>query len=111
MKEFIKHKITGLLRTRVLLSVFGLILIYNKPNIAQWAVAILGMAMGVSAVDAWKGNRDGRGPVSGDTPRDPRNSYKISESREYNSSSERTVEQNQQLSSRDGSDKSSSGKA
>lgn len=96
MKEFLKHRVAGLMRTRVLLSILGLFIIYNKPNVAQWVVAILGMAMGVSAVDAWKGTSNGgKGQASGDINRNQEYSDKVSGIRVNHTASERTSQQDQ----------------
>lgn len=54
------HHLAGLLRTRVILSAIGLFVIYKQPSIGQWVVALVGMALGVSAIDAVKGRDYGR---------------------------------------------------
>jgi hypothetical protein len=55
----LKSRVSGLLRTRVILSIIGLIVMCRNPEIAQWVVAIVGLALGVSAIDAVKdGNRN-----------------------------------------------------
>lgn len=59
------HRLAGLLRTRVLLSGFGLFIIYQRPEIGQWVVILVGLALGVSAIDAIKGIKNGTD--SGDT--------------------------------------------
>lgn len=54
------HRLSGLLRTRVLLSAAGLFVLYSKPEIGQWVVMLVGLALGVSAIDAIKmGKKDG----------------------------------------------------
>lgn len=53
------HRLSGLLRTRVLLSLIGLYAMYKQPLIAQWVVALVGLALGVSAVDAYKNGTRG----------------------------------------------------
>lgn len=58
MKKSLYH-LTGLLRTRVIICVLGMILVQNKPSAGQWIVALCGMAVGVSAIDSWKDKRDG----------------------------------------------------
>ena len=60
----LKHRLSGLLRTRVLMSCVGLYIMYKQPSIGQWVVAIVGLALGVSAIDAWKGQNP-RGPNDG----------------------------------------------
>lgn len=58
----LKWKLINLLRTRVLLSVLGLICIKASPDNGQWIAMIVVSGMGVSAVEAWKGARDGTEP-------------------------------------------------
>ena len=53
------HRLAGLLRTRVILSAAGLFIIYKQPAIGQWVVILVGLALGVSAIDAVKGSGDG----------------------------------------------------
>ena len=50
------HRLSGLLRTRVILSLIGLYVLREIPQAGQWVVTLVGMALGVSAIDAWKGN-------------------------------------------------------
>lgn len=52
--------LTGLLRTRVIICVLGMVLVENRPSAGQWIVSLCGMAVGVSAIDAWKGAEHGR---------------------------------------------------
>ncbi len=54
------YHISGLLRTRVLISLLGMYLVQDHPNSGQWIVSLCGMAIGVSAIDAWKGVSDVR---------------------------------------------------
>lgn len=65
--QVVIHRLSGLLRTRVLLSLIGLWIMYKEPTIGPWVVSLIGLALGVSAVDAWKngsitgkGNEDGK---------------------------------------------------
>lgn len=58
MKCHLKFRLAGLLRTRVILSLIGLYVMTQHPEIAQWVVAICGLALGVSAVDAWRYKQD-----------------------------------------------------
>lgn len=59
--KIILHRITGLFRTRVILSMVGLYAMYKEPSIGPWVTGIVGLALGVSAVDAWKsGVNDGQ---------------------------------------------------
>ncbi len=51
--------LSGLLRTRVILALIGIAVVCFKPEVGQWVVSLVGMAAGVSAVDAWR-CRDGR---------------------------------------------------
>lgn len=53
------HRMAGLLRTRVILAGIGLIVLCKNPEVGQWVVALVGMALGVSAIDAIKGNKNG----------------------------------------------------
>lgn len=56
-----KSTLSGLLRTRVILSVLGLILVLIRPDQAQWICILVGMSLGVSAIDAMKqGASDGQ---------------------------------------------------
>lgn len=57
--EVVGQRLSGLLRTRVLLSAAGLVMLYVKPEIGQWVVILVGMALGVSAIDAVKGLKNG----------------------------------------------------
>lgn len=57
--EVVGQRLSGLLRTRVLLSAAGLVIIYLKPEISQWVVTLVGLALGVSAIDAMKGSKNG----------------------------------------------------
>lgn len=59
------HRLAGLLRTRVILSGIGLIVLCKNPGVGQWVVALVGMALGISAIDAIKGK--GNGTDSGNT--------------------------------------------
>lgn len=56
----LKVRLAGLLRTRVILSMVGLYAMYKQPAIGPWVLGVVGMALGVSAVDAWKGEQGGR---------------------------------------------------
>lgn len=49
------HRLSGLIRTRVVLSLIGLYVLNKQPQAGQYIVTLIGMAMGVSAIDAWKG--------------------------------------------------------
>lgn len=51
------ERLSGLLRTRVILSCIGLYVMYKQPSIGQWVVSIVGLALGVSAIDAFKGSK------------------------------------------------------
>lgn len=48
--------LTGLLRSRIVVCMVGITYVYHKPEIGQWVVSLCGMALGVSAIDAWRGN-------------------------------------------------------
>lgn len=50
------HRLSGLIRTRVILSMIGLYVMYKQPSIAQWVFSIIGLALGVSAIDAYRGH-------------------------------------------------------
>lgn len=58
--------LTGLVRTRVVICMIGLVVMNHQPSIAQWVVSICGLALGVSAIDAWKGVKYGR-DIDGDS--------------------------------------------
>jgi len=64
--EQILWRLAGLFRTRVIVCMVGLAVMNNQPAIGQWVVAICGLALGVSAIDAWKGG--GNGSNSGGSP-------------------------------------------
>lgn len=57
--DSVGHRLSGLLRTRVLLSTAGLVIICIRPEISQWVVILVGLALGVSAIDAVKEMRNG----------------------------------------------------
>jgi len=48
-------RLSGLLRTRVVMSCLGLYVLNNQPAAGQWVAVIVGLALGVSAIDAVKG--------------------------------------------------------
>ncbi len=58
---YVLNLLSGLLRTRVLVSTFGMYLIYREPEIGQWVIILVGMALGVSAIDAVKGANNAKG--------------------------------------------------
>lgn len=62
--QILCHRLSGLLRTRVIMACLGLYVMYKQPSIGQWVVAIVGLSLGVSAVDAWKGQNP-KGPGDG----------------------------------------------
>ena len=62
--QILLHRMSGLLRTRVIMACLGLYVMYKQPSIGQWVVAIVGLALGVSAIDAWKGQNP-RSPKDG----------------------------------------------
>lgn len=51
------HRVSGLLRTRVIISMIGIYVTYSKPEIGQSICILVGLALGVSAIDALKGNK------------------------------------------------------
>jgi len=51
-KNKVLFHLSGLFRTRVVLSLIGLYVMYKQPSIAYSVVGIVGLALGVSAVDA-----------------------------------------------------------
>ena len=53
-KTVILHRFSGLLRTRVILCLIGMFVMYKQPLIAQYITGLIGMALGVSAIDAYK---------------------------------------------------------
>ena len=58
MNEQVKHLLTrlsGLLRTRVIMACIGLYVLNSQPEAGQWVAVIVGLALGVSAIDAMKG--------------------------------------------------------
>ena len=48
-------RLSGLLRTRVVMSCVGLWVMHEQPCISQWIVAVVGLSLGISAIEAWKG--------------------------------------------------------
>ena len=63
MNEHLKEalwRLTGLLRTRVIICMVGLYIMKSQPAVAEWVVAICGLALGVSAIDSIKGVDNGR---------------------------------------------------
>jgi len=66
MKRFEEHiklailRLTGLLRTRVVISMIGMAAMCKHPEIAHWIVSICGLALGVSAIDAFREPRGDR---------------------------------------------------
>lgn len=59
MKEHLHksmHHIAGLFRTRVVVCIIGLFFVQKTPSAGQWIVSLCGMAVGVSAIGAWKGD-------------------------------------------------------
>ena len=44
----------------------GLYAMYKQPAIGPWVTGIVGLALGVSAVDAWRGGEDKNGRDSAD---------------------------------------------
>ncbi len=58
MNEHIKsclHRLSGLLRTRVIMACVGLWVLKEAPQAGQWIAVIVGLSLGVSAIDAMKG--------------------------------------------------------
>ena len=62
--QILLHRLSGLIRTRVIMACLGLYVMYKQPSIGQWVVAIVGLSLGVSAIDAWKGQNP-KGPSDG----------------------------------------------
>lgn len=58
--ETVLWRLTGLLRSRVIICMVGLYVMKQQPTIGQWVVEICGLALGVHAIDAWKGIDNGR---------------------------------------------------
>lgn len=54
-------RLTGLLRARVILSLIGMYAMYKQPSVAHWIFSITGLALGVSAVDAYHEGRRNQG--------------------------------------------------
>ncbi len=55
-KHILIQRLVGLLRTRVLISMLGVYVTYSKPEIGQSVCILVGMALGVSAIDAFRQN-------------------------------------------------------
>lgn len=47
-------RLSGLLRTRVIMACIGLWVMHEQPCISQWVVAVIALSLGVSAVEAWR---------------------------------------------------------
>ncbi len=58
--EQVLWRVCGLLRARVIICMVGLYVLEHQPAIGQWVVALCGLALGVSAVDAMKGVDNGK---------------------------------------------------
>ena len=50
------HRLSGLVRTRVILSMIGLYAMTKTPEISHDVVVIVGLALGISAIDSIKGH-------------------------------------------------------
>lgn len=48
------NRLSGLIRTRVILSCVGLFVMYKQPQVGHDVVAMVGLALGVSAIDAYR---------------------------------------------------------
>jgi len=48
-------RLSGLLRTRVIMACVGLYVLERQPEAGQWVAVIVGLSLGVSAIDAFKG--------------------------------------------------------
>lgn len=58
MNEHLKSilvRLSGLLRTRVIMACIGLYVLTVQPSTGQWVAVIVGLSLGVSAIDAMKG--------------------------------------------------------
>lgn len=58
----LSHRLSSLLRGRYIISIIAMIVCITHPEVAQWIVALAGMASSVSAIDALqqgKGSGDG----------------------------------------------------
>jgi len=58
MNEHLKSilvRLSGLLRTRVIMACIGLYVLTVQPSTGQWVAIIVGLSLGVSAIDAMKG--------------------------------------------------------
>ena len=56
----------GLSRSRYVMSLIGMAIVVWKPELSQWIVALVGLAVGVSAIDAFRGGGSyGSGQQSG----------------------------------------------
>lgn len=54
------ERLSGLLRTRVIMSCIGLYSMVLQPSIAPYIVPIIGLALGVSAIDAYHAGKKSR---------------------------------------------------
>ena len=61
MSPPISHRLSSLLRGRYIMSLIGMGIIVYKPELGQWIVALVGLSVGVSAIDAIKNRGSGDG--------------------------------------------------
>lgn len=52
--KIILVRLSNLLRTRIIMSCIGLWVLNNQPASGQWVAIIVGLALGVSAIEAAK---------------------------------------------------------
>jgi hypothetical protein len=55
MWHLLVTRLLNLLRTRVVMSCLGLVMMAYSPATSQYVVAIVGLALGVSALEVWRG--------------------------------------------------------
>lgn len=63
MNEHLKlllTRLSGLFRTRVIMACLGLYVLNSQPSAGQWVAVIVGLSLGVSAIDALKEVKDGK---------------------------------------------------
>lgn len=53
-------RLSGLLRTRVIMACLGLYVLHAQPEAGQWVAVIVGLSLGVSAIDALREVKNGK---------------------------------------------------
>jgi hypothetical protein len=58
--KIVLHRLSGLLRTRVIMACLGLYVLNAQPTAGQWVAVIVGLSLGVSAIDALREVKNGK---------------------------------------------------